>query len=316
MKDACFRVLAVSLLVTGLVSTAQAVISIESVLDDSPAETAGLRAGDVLLRLDDRPIDTMDDLQAAISAHEPGETVPLVVSRDGKETRLSLTFGERPAGGVSLGARLTVDPSAEPTPGTLKCLQWLDETYRVEAMARDLGVDLGDSYRSILDCVQHDTQRLSSDKAVKFCDPVFKVHCSAIDLLTEIGEAQVARCESLLEASLGIEPAGHASWRTCGQDKVFERYSMKGEASDQASCKAALLDECGTNVEAEIATAETDPAMRGFLDCCLADGLESQEQRGRCGMIDEGFSRGPCHDRSVCVNRSNGEWIHCAVLER
>ncbi len=32
-------------------------------------------------------------------------------------------------------------------------------------------------------------------------------------------------------------------------------------------------------------------------------------------MIDDEFTRGPCLDRSVCVNRFNGEWIGCTATE-
>jgi outer membrane protein assembly factor BamB len=32
-------------------------------------------------------------------------------------------------------------------------------------------------------------------------------------------------------------------------------------------------------------------------------------------MIDDDFSRGPCDDQPVCVNRLTNEWIHCSVLE-
>jgi hypothetical protein len=47
-----------------------------------------------------------DDLDAVISAHSPGDTVSITVDRGGKEKTLSLTFGSRPDGGISIGVKM------------------------------------------------------------------------------------------------------------------------------------------------------------------------------------------------------------------
>jgi hypothetical protein len=297
---------------------AHAAISVESVLRDGPAEAAGLQAGDQIVRLDGHAIANMDDLRKATAAHEPGDTVPITVLREGQETGLSLTFGQRPEGGASIGVMLAVsiDPSAGPTQGTGECLGWIDKTYRVDSMMKEMNLDLAETYQAILACVQHDTQRMTEANAIKYCDNVFKVHCSAVDVLTEIGEAQVDRCETLIEDSLGLKLRQYDSWRTCGQNKVYDRYSMAGEASDEDSCKSVLLDDCGTNIDAAIETDQVSADQRDFVDCCSAEGLDLESRGGRCGMIDDGFSRGPCLDRPVCVDRLTSEWIHCSVLER
>jgi hypothetical protein len=317
MKYAILATVLLSAVTLCAVDDAHGAISVDSVVPGTAAEAAGLQAGDRLVRLDGREIATPDDLQSVTAAHEPGDTVPIAVLRDGEEVELSLTFGEGPGGAVSIGVRLafSVDPAAEPTRGTVECLAWIDKTYRVASMMQELELDLSESYESILACVEHDTQRMASANAVKYCDNVFKVHCSAIDVLTEIGEAQVEKCEALIESSLGLKLDQYKSWRTCGQDKVFERYSMDGKASDEEACRAALLDDCGTNIDAAIETDSSSAAQREFVDCCSAEGLDPDGRGDRCGTIDEGFSRGPCHDRPVCVNRQTAEWIHCTVTE-
>ena len=101
-------------------------------------------------------------------------------------------------------------------------------------------------------------------------------------------------------------------WRTCGQNKVFDRYSMAGGSSDEEMCRAAFLDECGTNIDTALETSELSAGQRGFVECCSADAIDPSD---RCGMIDDGFGRGPCHDRPVCINRLTSEWISCSVLE-
>ena len=104
--------------------------------------------------------------------------------------------------------------------------------------------------------------------------------------------------------------AGYRSWRTCGQHKVFDRYSVEGLPSDGAACRAALLDQCGENLDAALAGGKASAGQRAFADCCAAASIDG----AACPMIDPGFSRGPCHDREVCVDRSTGDWLRCTAL--
>ena len=62
----------------------------------APAQKAGLRTGDVILRLDDRAIATASDLGQAVNMHKPGDTVKVEVQRNGSRETLSVTLGTRP----------------------------------------------------------------------------------------------------------------------------------------------------------------------------------------------------------------------------
>jgi aminopeptidase YwaD len=64
----------------------------------SPAEKAGLRGGDVLVRFAGKEILNIYDYTYALGERKPGEVVTLVVKRDGKELPLEVTLGTRPGG--------------------------------------------------------------------------------------------------------------------------------------------------------------------------------------------------------------------------
>lgn len=66
------------------------------IVPGSGAERAGLRAGDVLVRLDDTALQAFPDLRALLDRHRPGDTLRLVYLRDGLDHETSVTLGARP----------------------------------------------------------------------------------------------------------------------------------------------------------------------------------------------------------------------------
>ncbi len=61
----------------------------------SPADRAGVKPGDLIVKFAGVPVTTPDDLIVAVRARRPGETVEVVLFRDGAEQRLATTLGER-----------------------------------------------------------------------------------------------------------------------------------------------------------------------------------------------------------------------------
>ncbi len=66
------------------------------VLADSPAETAGVHAGDIILEFNDAPVDSSGELPSLVARVRPGETAAMKVFRDGEELELEVTIGELP----------------------------------------------------------------------------------------------------------------------------------------------------------------------------------------------------------------------------
>ena len=62
---------------------------------DSPAEKAGLKKDDVIIRLNGRDITDGNDIRNMIGFTAPGSDVEMVIIRNGKEHKISLTVGTR-----------------------------------------------------------------------------------------------------------------------------------------------------------------------------------------------------------------------------
>jgi serine protease Do len=79
---------------------------------DSPAERAGLRAGDVIVSYDGKPVSNADRLTAMVAATRAGSRVPITFFRGGKQETVTATIDEleyedeqgRAAGGRSPGS--------------------------------------------------------------------------------------------------------------------------------------------------------------------------------------------------------------------
>ncbi len=69
---------------------------IEQVVEGSPAEDAGLKPGDIILKFDNHTIETSSQLPMFVSTQRPGQKKKLEIMRDGKTKNLTVKLGEMP----------------------------------------------------------------------------------------------------------------------------------------------------------------------------------------------------------------------------
>jgi len=70
-------------------------VLLTGVMPGSPAEKAGLKAGDVVLVLGGKKVLNLQDLSYALGGHRPGDVVELVYRRGGQEVAVKVTLAER-----------------------------------------------------------------------------------------------------------------------------------------------------------------------------------------------------------------------------
>jgi S1-C subfamily serine protease len=71
---------------------------VSGVKSGTPAATAGIKDGDIIVSIDGKVIDEEHPLDATLAQFSPGATVSVDVLRDGKHLTLNVTLGTRPAG--------------------------------------------------------------------------------------------------------------------------------------------------------------------------------------------------------------------------
>jgi len=77
-------------------------VLISDVVQDSPAERAGIGAGDIVTEFDKKKVESPQDLQKAVAATAPGKGVPVKVWRDKTEKTLEIKIGETPDDSIAL----------------------------------------------------------------------------------------------------------------------------------------------------------------------------------------------------------------------
>ena len=90
--------------------TRQAGVTIARVIAGGPADKAGLLMGDVILSVNNTPVQDPNTLIGVVARTAPNGSIPMVIKRNGQEQTLSITVGERPTQGTDSGQRRELTP--------------------------------------------------------------------------------------------------------------------------------------------------------------------------------------------------------------
>jgi serine protease Do len=128
---------------------------VADVTDSSPAEQAGIKTGDTVLKVNDQEVAQPKDLARKIALIAPGKDAVLTVIRDGKEQLLTVKVGtmpnemqasempvrkDRPANLASLG--FSVEPNSEGTGVSVTAVE-------ADSPAAERGIKTGDTILEI-----------------------------------------------------------------------------------------------------------------------------------------------------------------------
>ena len=103
------------------------------VMKGSPAEKAGIRRGDIIVRYDGKRVKDVGALRNMVAESRVGAVVPLTIVRDGKEYNLKVVIAELPAEVAKVAPSGDNDrPAAEGLPG-----------LNVVELTREIGKQLG-----------------------------------------------------------------------------------------------------------------------------------------------------------------------------
>jgi len=103
-------------------------ILVSRILEDSPAAKAGIRQGDILVKMDNQPVGELNKFRNRIAMTAPGTVIRLEVLRDGKPQQIKVTIGQRQAADEETG---------EPVSTVV------DLGLRLQPLTNDIAAELG-----------------------------------------------------------------------------------------------------------------------------------------------------------------------------
>ncbi len=160
---------------------------------EGPARDAGVEVGDVILNFDGRDVQDTRELVRVVAAAPVGETVRMVVFRDGQTQTLRVTLGRRETAETADQAMPGEEPSVEPSSGEVLGMTVTPLTDELREQLGAQGVE-----GLVIEAVD-----VESDAAAK--------GLQAGDVITEVGQQAVVDLASFEERISEASEAGQKS---------------------------------------------------------------------------------------------------------
>lgn len=154
---------------------------------DSPASKSGIRAGDVILKVEDTRIESPKSLARLIADYEPDQTVAVAVLRDGEEVSIDVKLGTLPG---SQRAALTDDTDENDDSSDTASVE-LDE-FGIAIIADGEGVTIADV----------DPDGAAAEKGLKAGDRIVSINGRPTGTVNEVGQAVARAMEDERKAVL------------------------------------------------------------------------------------------------------------------
>ena len=160
-------------------------VIVSDVNPGGPAEAAGLKTGDIVASADDRPIDTLPALTAAMYLHPLDEVMKLVVLRGGESQTLYVAVGEHR------------DPMD-------KLMDAVDPTNGLVRRLGILAVDLNEQMRSMVSNLRISSGVVVIARAADLIGP--ETGLKTGDVIHSVNRTSVDSVDSLRAALNGLKP--------------------------------------------------------------------------------------------------------------
>jgi len=176
-------------------------VIVSDVTPGGPAEAAGLKTGDIIVSTDDRPIDTLPALTAAMYLHPLDEVMKLVVLRGGKRETLYVAVSEH---------RDEMD----------KLMDAVDPDQSLVARLGILAVDLNDQLRSVVGSLRVSSgvvviaraaNLIGPESGLKSGDVIHSVNKTPVDSLESL-RAALNDLKANAPVVLQVERDGQLQW--------------------------------------------------------------------------------------------------------
>ena len=124
-------------------------IYVDDVVEGGPAAQAGVKSGDVIIRMDNNPVNGKAELMELIGQKNPDDKISVVVNREGKEYELALTLQSEDSKIVAeKGNKITIQGATfEPLTANEKARLNVDYGFKITSLTngklKNAGISAG-----------------------------------------------------------------------------------------------------------------------------------------------------------------------------